>query len=257
MAMRRLSSLLASLFVCSLILAPAALAETFVEREISTRLAVALQVADAKAQKWLPAPWQVSPSASGVTKGANVALTFSDRLAKVDAAGNALPDAAERTLALQVLARNAATGESGSYVFRIYTSNPRSVPGYYANSVHASVEHELSSKATGTSGGTVSQAWSIRDPNGGSVEFRVQYEIGAPVPSKPETKTYGGPDPQYFRIFRADQGVDVVKSVAAGVDRTRGASLRASVPDLQDLLDGAQIVSIAPAPWYSRLVFMP
>jgi len=256
--MANLSSLFVSTFACSLLMVQAAHGETFVEQEVSTRLVVSVLVPEAKAQKWLPDPWRVSPSASGASKGANLGLVFSERMLKLDGAGKPAPDAAERTLALNVLARNTKTGETTGYVIRIYTSNPKNLPGAYSNSRQATIEHDQSSKGTGVSSGAVSQAWTVRDSKGGSVDFQVQYESGSLAPSKAESKSYGGSDPTLFRIFRVEQGVDAAKSTPNGVDRTKGAKLRVTVPDLLDLLDGSeQVISIVAAPWYVRHVFLP
>jgi hypothetical protein len=248
--------LVCAVALCAGGLAVTARAESFMEQEVSTRLVVNVVVPQAKAQKWLPEPWQVNPLATGPGKGAIVGLTFSDRLAKLDGSGKATTDAAERTVSLQVYGKNPKTGESGNYVFRIYTSNPTSVPGHYRNSVLAAVQYDHASKATGVSAATVSQAWTIRDPKGGEIELQVRYEAGPPTPSRPESKTYGGPDPTFFRIFRVDQGVDTVKGVDV-VDRTKEAKLRVTVGDLQELFEDAKVLSIAAAPWYSRQVFLP
>jgi len=247
-----------AIFVCAFALIPATYAETLVQQNVDNRVVVTLRVAQAEAQSWLTAPWQVHPVASGPNKDANLILVFIEQLLNLDGEGKPAAGGAQRALAMVVPAKNSKTDETANYVVRIYTSNPQLLPGAYKNSALATIQHEQTLKGADISAGVVNEVWTIRDSSGGGVEFRTQYQRGLPVRSKPETKPRGGPDPDFFRIYRIDQGVDVVKSVPAGIDRAQNTQLRVTMAELQKLFDGSeQIVSISAMPWYVRQVSLP
>ena len=252
------SLLRTSIFVCAVALTPTTYAETLVQQNVDNNVVVTLRVAQAEAQSWLPAPWQVNPVASGPNKDANLLLVFFDRLLNLDGGGKPAAGGAERGLAVVVPAKNSKTDEIANYVVRIYTSNPQSVPGAYKNSAPATIQRDQTLKGADTSSGVVNEVWTLRDSSGGAVEFRTQYQRGVPARSKQETKTRGGPDPEFFRIYRVDQGVDVVKSVPTGIDRTQNTQLRVTMAELRKLFDGSeQIVSISAVPWNLRQVSLP
>jgi hypothetical protein len=65
-------------------------------------------------------------------------------------------------------------------------------------------------------------------------------------------------EPTFFRIYRVEQGVDIVKSAATGTDRTRNYGFRSTLGAFRKLLDGNEkVVSISSIPWYVRQVFLP
>lgn len=252
------SLLRSAILVCAFALTPATYAETLVQQNVDNNVVLTLRVAQAEAQSWLPAPWQVNPVASGPNKDANLLLVFIERSLNLDGEGKPAAGGAERGLVMVVPAKNSKTDEIASYVVRIYTSNPQSVPGAYKNSAPATIQRDQTLKGTDISSGVVSELWTVRDSSGGAVEFRTQYQRGVPTRSKRETKTRGGPDPEFFRIYRVDQGVDVVKSVPAGIDRAQNTQLRVTMAELRKLFDGSeQIVSISAVPWNLRQVSLP
>jgi hypothetical protein len=76
--------------------------------------------------------------------------------------------------------------------------------------------------------------------------------------SNPETKPRSAVDPTISRVYRVDQGLDLVRSVPVGIDRVHAYSLRVTVPELRPVFDGSeQLVSIALYPWYLRQVSLP
>ena len=73
-----------------------------------------------------------------------------------------------------------------------------------------------------------------------------------------ETGARSAADPGVARIYRADQGVDFVRSVPLGIERMQDYSLRVTVPELRAVFDGSeQVISIALFPWYLRQVSLP
>ncbi|HXN05520.1 MAG TPA: hypothetical protein VN944_00480 [Nitrospiria bacterium] len=237
---------------------PASWAETRVEQNIEARITVALRVPQAEAQKFIPAPWLVNPLSSGPSKEANLLLTFRDRALNLDGEGVPVAGGAERGAIIIIPAKHAETGETAMYVVRVFTSKPQSLPGDYKNAALAEVRHEQSFKASDSDFGVGTDLWEVRDKSGGVIDFSLQYQKEAPVQTKPESKTHGGPNPTFFRIYRVDQGLDVVKSIPAGIDRVKNNKFHVTMKEFSGLFDGTeQLVSITVIPWYIRQVFIP
>jgi len=233
-------------------------AETLVGSNIDTRTVVLLKAPEAEAQKWLTAPWQVSGIPGGPGKGANLALVFIDRLLNEDAAGKPARGGTDRMLVVVLWARHPQTGDSGLNVVRIYTANPESVPGPYRNSVQASLRFEQTLTATGIEPATISERWDVRDTAGGGVELQAQYLRTVPSRARRDQRLYGGPDPSFMRIYRLDEGVNLLKSVPAGVDRLQRHRLGVTMAELRGLFDGSeQLIAVTALPWYARQTLLP
>jgi len=233
-------------------------AETQVEQNIETRVTVALRVPQAEAQKRLPAPWQVNPIASGPSKEANLLLIFRDRSLNLDGEGMPVTGGAERGAIIIIPAKDTQTGETAMYVVRVFTPKLQSIPGSYNNAVLATVRYEHSIKASDLDFGIGNDIWEIRDKGGGAIYFDIQYQREAPKQLKSESKTHGGPEPNFFRIYRADQSMDFVKSIPASIDRIKNYKLHVTMKELDTLFDGSeQLVSITVIPWYIRQAFLP
>jgi hypothetical protein len=232
--------------------------ETRVGSNIDVRTVVTLKIAEAEAQKLLPAGWQVNPVASGPNQGANLTMTFIDQLLNQDPEGKPAAAASTRTLSFGVPAKNATTGAAGNNVVRTLTTKPQAAPGAYKVGAPGSLRLEQSIKATDMEPATVTEHWEVRDHAGGTVTLRLAYVRALPTRTKGETKVYGGPDPNFFRIYRTDVGGDVLRSGPAGIDRVKKLSLRVTIADLRKAFDGSeQIVSVTAIPWYVREVSLP
>lgn len=252
-----LALLLGMVLAVSVSAPPPAPAETLVGFNNENRTVLALRVGEAGLQKWLPAPWQVNPVASGPSKDANALLVFINPWLTQDPEGKPTAVPIDRRVALAIPAKNPQTGESTNLVSRIYHSNAQALPGPYKNSVAATVRLEQTLKGNGVEPATGSESWEMRN-GGGTIELRLQYQRGVPVRSKPEAKPRSAADPTILRLYRVDQGLDVVRSVPAGIDRTQAYSLRVTVSELRPIFDGSeQLVSIALLPWYLRQVSLP
>jgi len=259
MVNRRVPSfvLLALVASAALLAGAPARAEALVESNVDSRLVLAFRVAAAEVQKWVPAPWQVAPAASGPSKDANLNMVLVQRLLSLDGEGKAGAGALTRVIALVAPAKNTQTGEAGPMVIRIYTTDHAGLPGTYKNSLKATVRREQAHKGDNLEPGTASELWEMQT-NGGRIEVQVAYQRGVPSRVKAEAKVRSAVEPSFFRIYRVDQGLDVVKSVATGVDRTQSFRFRSTVPELAKLFDGKeQLVSITAIPFYIRQVSLP
>ncbi len=246
----------AILLLVGLLSVQPARAETPFETNVDSRIEVGVRVPQAELQRWLPAPWEVSAAPEGPLKSANLVLSFVDRLHGQDAGGK--PTGPARRVVFAVPARNAATGELAPLVIRTFEGDPKAVPpGTYKNDVPATVRREQALKGAGVEPGSGSEAWEARDAAGGALELRLQYQRGALRRVKTETRPRSAVDPGFSRIYRIDQGVDIVKSVGLGIERT-SYQLRVSAPELRKLFDGTEeVVFISVVPWYLRQVSLP
>jgi hypothetical protein len=250
--------LLGIITVGSLWLTHSLWAETLVQQNVDTRVVLAFRVEQAALQKWLPAPWQIDPVATGPSQGANLTVGFIDQLLNQDGEGKPVAGGTTRIVALSVPAKHGHTGETAPFVLRAFDASPQGVPGPYKIAVAATIRREATLYGADLEPGTGSEMWEMQESGGGRIELRVEYQRGVPSRAKPEAKPHSAVDPSFFRIYRIDQGIDVVKSLPAGIDRVRSYQFRVTVPELRPLFDGTeQLVSIAVLPWYVRQVSLP
>jgi hypothetical protein len=242
--------------VGSVSLTASATAETLVGSNADNRITVALRAAEAALQGWLPAPWQVEPIPAGPFKGANLLIAFIHRLLNQDAEGKPAAGGTFRLAALYVPAKHPQTGESAPFIIRVY--GPHEGSGPYKNSVRATVSREATLKGADFEPGAGSEYWRIRDHAGGILEFRMDYQRAIPVRSKGEARPHSNVDPTFFRMYRYDQLMDVVKSIPDGIERVQSHQLRVTIAELRELFNGTeQLVGIAMIPWYGRNTVLP
>lgn len=234
-------------------------AETLVGHNNESRTVVALRVSAAAAQAWLPAPWQVNPIGPGPSKDANLVLVFINPWLVQGPDGKPTATPVQRRVALVIPGKHPQKEETSLFVARVYDANPNAAPGPYKNSVAVpTVRVEQTLQGAGLEPAAGSEVWDVRDANGGAIELRIQYQRGVPNRVKSETKPRSTVEPDFFRIYRVDQGVEVVKSVPANIDRVQQYALRVTMAELGKLFDGTeQIVSVALLPWYLRQVSLP
>jgi len=253
----------ALLFVLGLILVGSmvqmhsAAAETLVQSLVDSRISLAFRVNPAALQRWLPATWQSDPVASGPSKDANLMVTFVDRLLDLNAEGKPANPATYRVVALGLPAKDPA-GMTASLSMLGFNSSPTGAPGFYKTAVPASVRREQTARGANIEPGAVGESWEMKDPKGEAITFKVDYQRGTPTRAKGEGKPRSAADPTIWRIYRFEQGVDVVMSVPEGINRTQNVQFRASGPELSKIFDGSEkLVSITAIPFYTRQTVLP
>src|SRR5262249_26399954 len=231
--------------------------ETLVEVNHDSRTLVALRVNAIALQGWLPSAWEVDPTPTGPLGSANLLVVFINPWLTQDREGKPTNVPIDRRVLLVIPAKNSQTGESTILVARSYDANASGLPGPYMNSVAATIGLEQTFKADGVEPATGTELWQLRTDRG-MIELRLQYQRGVAMRSKPETRPRSAVDPTISRIYRVDQGMDLVRSVPGGIDRVQAYSLRVTVPELSAVFDGSeQLVGIALFPWYLRQVLLP
>ena len=253
--------LICTLVIAAWLLIPAtqAGAETLIGSNVDNRIVVALRVGQAELQSWLPTPWKVNPITKGPLKEANLYVIFVDRLLNQDVQGKPTAGGTFRVVALVAPAKHAQTGESALFVIRVFAPH-EDIDLYnpYKNSVRATIRREQTLKSVDLGPGTGSELWELWDSAGGMLQLWIEYRRAVPSRVKPEFKPRSAVDPNFFRIYRVDQGSDLVKSIPAGIDRVQNYQLRVTVSELRKLFDGTeQLVGIIVIPWYVRQLSLP
>jgi hypothetical protein len=233
-------------------------AETHVLSTADSRLVLAFQVPASTAQAALPADWQPAPISAGPSTGANVLLIFVDGVTQLDADGKPAAGGMNRFVVAAIPATNPKTGAAGAMVVGGVAAHPEGAPGAYKNYGVAHVAQERTVRTDGNGPGTAEESWHVRDASGATLNVRLGYDRAMPVRAKTDSKVYSAVEPTFFRIYRVEQGADVVKSVVTGTDRVRRYEFRSTLGVFARLLDGNEkLVSITSIPWYVRQVFLP
>ena len=233
-------------------------AETHVQSTMETRSMVVLQVESVELQKWVPESMQITPAPAGPFKGANLFIIFIDLLLVQDPQGKPIVGGTYRAAVFCVPVKHSKTGEMVYLVIHGLTDNPEYVPGPYKNTKGCSIRRDLNHTVSALNAVEGSDTWEFKDSSGALIDFHVRYERALPKRVKPVQKIYSGVEPEFYRIYKTDYLVDVVKSIPAKIDRMKDYRLKVSVPELGKLFDGSeQLVGILIIPAYVRDVFLP
>ena len=148
-------------------------------------------------------------------------------------------------------------------VFRIFTAhptgeNPFGWKGVAAGktTVHTNILRSETVEANDL-GAMVSDRIEARRADG-VLALELQYRRGVPERVTSEGWVRFAAEPEHVRVYRADELVDVVKSVPGGIDRLERFGLRVTLPELADIFDGSeQVVNLTVQPWFLRRVYEP
>ena len=235
---------------------PQAHAEILAGTNADTRTTLAIRANPAAVQRWLPAPWKVRAVPKGPFKGANLFIVLIDRLLHRDAKGKPAAGGSYLMAALLVPAVNPAAKRGAGFIIRVYS--PQGAPGPYHNSVRASVQREASQHRSGTKERIGSDKWLIKTAGGGTLEFSMKYVPGTPKWIAGTIRPHSAAKPSFYRIYRYQQLIDVVKSEPAAVSRATQTRLTVQIPELGAMFDGSEkLIGIAHIPWYHRQTMLP
>lgn len=230
--------------------APALAQEKLVGTNIDVRTVLDFKVSDAAVQKLLPPGWEVNPETFGPSAGANLRVAFVDNLATYDATGKPTPTIRNLIFGIPVK----RVGVPGALMLFALLS-PSDGGSYGAsmkstNVVERKVRHEPGSPTT------VEELWEFKAENGHVVSLQAHYVRGVATRSKSEIRNYSQSKPEFFRIYRSEQGVDVVRGADSGAERLKKFTFRASGEKFSPLFDGTeQLISLSSVLWYQREVY--
>jgi hypothetical protein len=237
-------------------LQPASAQEKLVGTYGEVRTVLTFKVPDAALQKFVPAGWQAVPFSTGPAKGANMSVNLIDYVIVQDPDGKAQETV--RVAALTFPARKVGTETTVPMVFSGFASNASSVPGAYGSFELAKGTVVRNARTDPDGKSTADESWDFKGDNEASISVQLQYAHAPAARSKVEVPVYSAKTPTFYRIYRIEQALDVVRSTETGVDRVQKITFRATGQKHAELFDGTEkLVSITSIPWYTRQVFLP
>jgi hypothetical protein len=223
--------------------------------DVNVRTFVTFKVPDPAVQKLLPTGWQVDAPASGQSKGFNLAFYLVDVQLVQDPEGKPLP--ARPALAFVVPVRKIGSDVATNMVPLGFTAKA-GVPGPYSNFGSAELTVNRRSRTDGNGKAVIEEDWKVVGDDGDALEFQIEFERGVPVREKVETRYYSTVRPDFYRIYRVEQGADLVRSTVTGTDRVMKILFKTSGAKLSALFDGTeQLISITSLPFFARSIFLP
>jgi hypothetical protein len=229
--------------------------EKFVGTQADIRTVLHFKVSDAAIKKLLPAGWEVDSPASGPYNGVNFRMTFIDRLLSRDPEGK--PSTPLRYVVWAIPAKKTGAEAQGTMIGGGFASHPSGAPGAYGSYVKAEANVERKIRTDAAEISSVEESWEFRAGDGDEIEFQIQYLRGMPTQSKAEVNVYSAIKPDFYRIYRLEQAVDVLRGAGAP-DRVQKISFKASGATLGPIFDGSeQLISVTSIPWYTRSTYLP
>jgi len=228
-------------------------AETPVGSNVDSRVIVAVSAPVDGVQMLLPEGWTSVPFPAGPLDGANILFVFIDNLVQFDAEAKPL-SASRRAVALLSLGQQA--DDVRLYVLRLYTTTPEVDP--YGVNVAAEIARRTSVEQPADGDRERVDEWVVDVSGGGTLGFKLAYTTGSRSWSPGEAFPHSASNPDFSRIYRSQQMVDLVASTPLGKPSSGEFSLTSSVPELASILDGSQeIVSVMDVPVYVREISLP
>jgi len=251
-ALTRFATAAACLTLC----AAQAPAETFVGSNVDSRVIIGFDVPDGATQPFLPEGWVPVAFPGGPLAGAEALVVLIDRHVDRDAEGNPKSPTTGRAAVLAGLAKDADGDAVRLYVLRIYGTSANF--DAYSNNMQAEVTRSYELEGPANTGRTSEQSWRIVPGAGGEMTFEMEYRTGTPSWGPGEAFPWSNTVPEFSRIYRFNQLVDVVMSTALGMPAAGEVRFSSTVPELAGLFDGSEsIVGVLNVPVYTREVFLP
>jgi hypothetical protein len=231
-------------------------AETPVGSNVDSRVLVGVSAPADGVQTLLPEGWKSVPFPDGPLGGANLLLVFIDSLVQFDAEAKPLAPASRRALALVSLGKMADGDEVRLYVLRMYTTTPEVDP--YRVNVAAEIARKSSLEGPANGGRERSDTWEVEVSSGGTLRFQLDYKTGTPSWAPGEALPHSASVPDFSRIYRFRQLVDLVASTPLGKPKSGEFNVTSNVPELASILDGSEeIVAVMDVPVYVREISLP
>jgi hypothetical protein len=226
------------------LLAPSAYAQDkLYGTNVDYRIVVAFKVSPEIVQKLLPAGWESNPAANG----ANLGMSMIEGISAENADGK--PTQPYSGVAITLPAKKTGSSESGSMVAAgLFTANY--APGAYGVFLPAKITIDKVVHVDAAGKTRVQETWNLNSEHGDSLAIKVAYVRGDVKKNKVETRVYSAAKPEFFRIYRVEQGTEAVKDAELSI-KTTGSKLGS-------IFDGKQqVVAVTAVPWYSRAVSLP
>jgi hypothetical protein len=207
----------------------------------------------AAAQDWLPEGFTLAPFEKGSLAGANLLVIFIDRYVNLDPEGKPADPPVYSGVAL--VNPGIRDDEFRLFVTRVYLTEPSVSP--YLNTLAATVTRKAT-RLVIDAAARGNEDWTVTNAAGGAIDLRLSYQGAVPGWSEREALPYSSVDPDFYRIYRYQQIVDLVRSVPTEVDRVNNYAFATSIPEMAPMFDGTEeLIAIVNIPWYLRRTYLP
>jgi hypothetical protein len=224
-------------------------AEKLISTNLDTRTVLAFRVPNEVVRKLLPAGWELDATPDGP----NLRIVFANNLLVQDVEGKASENL--RVVTLTAQAKKSGTDETAGMALGGFVS--ATAPGPYFNYSAASAVFSQRVGVDGAGKSIIEEAWEFQGDEGNALDLRIQFERGLLARVKANTKTYSSSKPDFFRIYRLEQAVDVINA-STGRNRILQMAIKAKGPLFGSILDGSErLVSVTSIPYYARQVYLP
>lgn len=225
--------------------------EVLAGSNVDVRTVLHFQLATETVQALLPTNWDVDSPHSGPAAGANLRVTMIEAVAAYDAQGKPRPTVSYMHFGIPARRRGAVSGG-----VMLFMGLSPSAPGPYGTNLMAvaNVERTIRHKTHGTA---VDESWSFVAADDRSVTLRLSFARGQPARETAALHVFSRANPEFFRIYRYDQCIDVL-GVPGASSRLQEFQFKAAGDSLAALFDGTErLISVVAVPSYVRQVFLP
>lgn len=233
--------------------------EAVVERNVESRTILGFHLPEDAVKDVLPSGWQSTPFDSGPSKSANCLVILTNRILVTNESGEEGDGPLQNTLAVFVFpAKNTDLSLAGAIVAHGLSANKDGAPGPYG--VFESATCDASSKSTIHPNNTTfgNESWEFRGATGNVVIAKFDFELSTPSRSQTKVTAFSGYDPTFFRVYRGDQGADVIRGTGIARDRLREFTFKFDGPLLGQMFNGVtDAVSVIKIPWTVRTASLP
>ena len=229
-------------------------ASTVTEWSAEQRVLLSFHVNDAALQKRLPTGWTLAPSTAPGNPGANLNVTFIDRMVVLDPQGKPLRQGSSRYVVFVAPAKD-ANGVTNNVI--ISGISPEGAGAYGVNLAATTSQVQKSAGMEGEAGARVEERWTFATASGERADVQIAYRRAAATKSHAETRLRSAVRPEFTRTYRIDQSADVIRS-ASSPDRVESLKWTIAGPAYASLFDGSEtLLSVTAFPYYVREIAVP
>jgi hypothetical protein len=226
------------------------------EFDVETRLQLTFAMPSSGIDPLLPRGWVSTAARAGPARGSTMTLTFRVRLLTSIIGKDLGETPGERDIGALITAgmRNESTGEQATYVLHSFSANARCLPGPYGNSVLAEVARQQAILPDFEGNVRCKEDWRISMRGGAVLGVDLIHASNEILTAHSEMKVYGGSNPDFFRMYHVEKGIELILSRPEGIDRSSIFAIRNELPGIAGLMQADRCVCVAAEPWYRRFV---
>jgi hypothetical protein len=225
--------------------------ETYSGSNVDARTILYFKVSPTALSKFLPEGWELSPVTTGPAAGANLEVELVDQLWAVGADG--VVDSPYRYVLFGMPVRKKGSDSTNLMLIDGLSpggAGPYGIAEKAADNVQRTVRY-------GSGGASAEQSWEFKG-GGEAVSLKAQFDEGQLAREKSESHVYSQVKPQFSRIYRYDERMEVVRGAGVAAGRLKSFTFKAEGGKLAGIFDGSeQLIAFISVPSYSRDIYVP